>query len=319
MPSNYDISDRCNLRCEGCLYFEGDDRLAHLDSGDEGDWVSFFAREAERGVNFAYIAGAEPALQVDRIRIASRYIPNGVIFTNGTRPIPQDIDFRIHVSTWGARELNTTLRGGDNAPKALRLYARDPRAVFVYTISSANIADIYDVAEALHGFGATLTFSYFSPTSSYLARLSGVRPATSDYFRVSTADDNLILGRGDFARARDQIAQAMEDFPGTIAYSLEYDDWITRIGHYTLDDQGVAADCGVRKTSRHLHFAVDMSESAGKCCSPNLDCRECRAYAQGYASYLTHYNRVKSDPAKLDSWLSVWELWADMFMPVKRT
>ena len=57
VPSNYD--DRCNLTCEGFLHFEGEDRLAHVDG--DGDWKVFFAEEARRGVNFAYLAGASTA------------------------------------------------------------------------------------------------------------------------------------------------------------------------------------------------------------------------------------------------------------------
>jgi hypothetical protein len=316
VPSNYDVSDRCNLTCEGCLYFEGDERRTHLDDGTVDEWARFFGREARRGVNFAYLAGAEPALQIDRIRAAARHIPAGVIFTNGTRLIPPDIRYRIHVSIWGWRERNAVLRGGDNAPKALRLYARDPRAIFTYTISRKNIDDIYDVAQALHEAGAKLTLSYFSPTSSYLARLEGARDASSPYVRVSTAQDNLVLGRDDYVRARRQIVRAMADFPETVVYSLAYDDWITRRSLYTLDDQGVAVDCGSRNAGRNHHFAVDRTRSSGKCCSPNIDCRECRAYAQGYSSFLIRYNDVRSDPDKLADWLDVWELWARMFMPL---
>lgn len=62
VPSNYDISDTCNLRCEGCLFFDGADRLGHDDAADDAAWDAFFAAEGARGVNFAYLAGAEPTL-----------------------------------------------------------------------------------------------------------------------------------------------------------------------------------------------------------------------------------------------------------------
>src|SRR5690606_25585328 len=60
--SNYDVSRVCNLRCEGCLFFEGDDFQSHADDRSDAEWDAFFAAEAARGVNFPYFAGAEPAL-----------------------------------------------------------------------------------------------------------------------------------------------------------------------------------------------------------------------------------------------------------------
>jgi hypothetical protein len=318
VPSNYDISDRCNLRCEGCLFFEGSDRLSHLDSAGPAQWDDFFAGEARRGVNFAYLAGAEPALELDRVRLARRHIPHGVIFTNGTRRIPDEIDYRIHVSIWGAPAANARLRGADNAAKAMRFYAGDPRAVFVYTISRGNIGDIYETARALHGNRCTMTFSYFSPTTSYLDKLAVAAPPSA-YFRVSNAQDNLILGPADFAAARIEIERALRDFPRSIRYSLDYDDWIAGPAPYVIDETtGIATNCGNRLTPRHHHFAVDLTRSAGKCCSPNIDCRSCRAYAQGYGSYLTRFAAVRHDPERLDRWLAVWETWADLFLPRPR-
>src|ERR1700742_4549772 len=36
--SNYDISAECNLRCEGCLFFEGADGLGHIDHRSDNEW-----------------------------------------------------------------------------------------------------------------------------------------------------------------------------------------------------------------------------------------------------------------------------------------
>jgi len=110
--SNYDLSNTCNLTCEGCLYFaRSSSGPAH--DGIDAEWEALFAAEAARGINFAYIAGAEPALQPARLQSAWRHIKTGVIFTNGTRKIDPDIGFRIHVSLWGIGETAKELRGAD--------------------------------------------------------------------------------------------------------------------------------------------------------------------------------------------------------------
>src|SRR3569623_1821452 len=200
-PSNYDISDTCNLRCEGCLFFDGADRHGHDDAADDAAWDRFFAAAGARGVNFAYIAGAEPALVPNRLRSAHRHIANGVIFTNGTRRIPPEIDFRIHVSVWGAPAENARLRGADNVTKAIRHYAGDPRATFIYTIGRTNIADNFETARVMHAAGCTLSFNYFSPTTTYLGKLAA-QSGADEYFKISSADQNLVLTRDAFAAAR---------------------------------------------------------------------------------------------------------------------
>lgn len=240
-----------------------------------------------------------------------------MIFTNGTRRVAPEIDYRIHVSVWGAPAENARLRGADNVAKAIRLYAGDRRAIFVYTIGRTNIADIFETARAMHAAGCTLTFSYFSPTTSYLAKLAS-GGAGDDYFKISTAEDNLVMSPADFAAARREIVRAIEAFGPTILYSLDYDAWITGEAPHRVDPAtGIAIDCGNRLTPKHLHFSVDLSQSTGKCCSPNIDCSGCRAYAQGYGTYLTRFLEMRHDPAAFDRWLSVWELWARMFLPLE--
>lgn len=90
--SNFDLTSRCNLRCEGCFYFEGDDYKQATEQEDLERWRAFFEDQARRGVTFASLAGAEPALEQDRLEIANRYIPRGAIFTNGTVKIRPSIN-----------------------------------------------------------------------------------------------------------------------------------------------------------------------------------------------------------------------------------
>lgn len=112
-PSQYDIANACNLRCEGCLFFAGSDYLGHPEERDAERIDAFFAGEAARGINFAQFGGAEPALAVDTLRIAARYISCGVVFTNGTVRIPDDVPYSLHISIWGLPEASAEVRGAD--------------------------------------------------------------------------------------------------------------------------------------------------------------------------------------------------------------
>lgn len=146
-PSQYDLTSVCNLTCEGCLFFSGDDYLGHKDVTDLQRIEAFFAGEGARGVRFGYFAGAEPSLAEDKLVIASRHIPYGAVFTNGIKRLSREIDYRVHVSIWGNPERSRELRGADIMAKQIRNYRNDPRAVFVFTLTARNLDDIPYIAQ----------------------------------------------------------------------------------------------------------------------------------------------------------------------------
>lgn len=312
--SNYDISDECNLSCEGCLYFSG---LAYQKRGavSQEDWQQFFRKEAERGVNFGYFAGAEPSLVPEALRAAHGNIRYGVIFSNGIKRVPEDIRYRVHLSLWGGAEDNQKFRGADNTTKALRNYEGDDRAVAVYTINRKNIEGIVPVSQLCAEHGIPITYSYFTPTDDYLARLNNRDLGNTAFFRTSSKADHLMLGRSDFQRAAAEIEKAMELCRDFVLYSSDYNDWVTQEGGvYSLNEKGVATDCGYMLSRGFKHFNVDLSINSGKCCLPNLDCGECRAYATSYATYMSRLQQFRKSDDLLEQWLSVRRIWLRLFL-----
>src|SRR3974377_1581997 len=65
--STYDMTSRCNVRCDGCYYYEGDKQYAE-DETDVEAWKKLLASEKERGITFVVLAGAEPALVPELLR-----------------------------------------------------------------------------------------------------------------------------------------------------------------------------------------------------------------------------------------------------------
>ncbi|NOY62739.1 MAG: hypothetical protein GXP10_06240 [Gammaproteobacteria bacterium] len=313
--SNYDLTNKCNLTCEGCLYFSGDGVENYQDVSTCSDWEQFFQREAKRGVNFAYIAGAEPSLVPDRIIAAWQAIGNGVVFTNGIRYIDHDVGFKIHISVWGDVEQGQSYRGIHSPMKAFVNYAGDDRAVVIMTLNAQNISEIRNVAYRCSEYDLPLSFSYFSPTDDYLYRLNSGSVGRSEYFRISSSSNNLLMSQDDFRRARSAIEQVMSEFPETIVYSLAFDSWLSNPdGVYVLDEHGTALNCGNRLTHDFKHFSVMMEEHPGKCCLPNINCKECRAYAVSYASFLTRRGKKLHADTVMEQWVDVWEVWARLFI-----
>ncbi|WP_300754803.1 hypothetical protein [Janthinobacterium sp.] len=312
--ANYDIVSKCNLRCEGCLFFEGEENEGHEDCRSLAEWDALFAADAARGVTLAYLAGAEPSLVPERIRAAQRSIPHGIVFTNGTIRLPDDIFYRIHISSWGVDEIGSSLRAGDVLTKALNNYRDDPRAVCVFTITSLNIGQIMIMAELANSHGLPLTFSYFSPTTRYLDKLENKVDNDKAYFRISSATQSLALTQTDFAKARAEIVRAMQAYPETVQYSLSYDDWVTGKELYDIDPvTKIAKNCGFRIT-KQVHVHVDHQPGKGKCCSSNIDCSNCRAYAMGQSTYLSRIRDAVRKPEELAKWIEVREIWAKLFL-----
>ncbi len=313
--TGYDISSTCNLNCEGCFYFSGARSNIETDTSEIGDWEAFFQAQAEDGINYAYLAGAEPSLVPERLRLAARHIRYGMIFSNGTRRIPDDIPYRIHISMWGADETSGLARGANVNAKALRNYAGDARALFVYTIHKRNIGEIRDAVAACHAAGVPITFNYFSATTDYLKKLQDAASNDAAYFRFSKADDNLMLDAADFAAARAELTRLMAAYPDTVLYSLDYDRWVSGPSSpYTLDADGIAEDCAFRTDPWHRHFQIGREASPEKCGNPNVDCSECRTYAAGLTSWTRHVaSQAPADSARAD-WTQAFLTWKQIFL-----
>lgn len=315
VTSNYDLAARCNLHCEGCLFFAGDDYKQYREVTDPEAWRAFFRSERDRGVNFGYFAGAEPSLELARLRIADEYIDRGVIFSNGLIPIPRDISFRIHVSIWGDEAQSIQTRGAGNL-KALKHYRDDPRVAFVFTVTATNIHTIHPIAQAVRDEGGAITFNFFSPTTKYLNARARLDAEDSRFFRHRGTSATPVLEAADLQRATDEIFRAIADFPEAVLYSPHFHHWVTQPeGLYELDPvTGIARNCGNRLSERHRHYNVDLSATAAKCCSPNIDCSQCRAYAMSYATFLKAQATPRVRAAASAEWLDVWDVWARLFL-----
>ena len=190
----------------------------------------------------------------------------------------------------------------------MRNYAGDARAVCVMTLNALNLGEITEVAQACKDHGLPLIFSQFSPTVDYNQRIAGTSETASDYFRFSDGQSDMRFGDAALLRAREAMFAAADAFPETVRIVPAFVDWVTQPGSlYALDENGIATDCGNRLSHRHVHYNADLTRNAGKCCSPNIDCRDCRAYAMSYATYLSRRHQLR------DGRDEVLQFWRDMF------
>jgi hypothetical protein len=308
-PAFYEITQRCNLKCEGCYYFEGSlgDLVQEEDSAEA--WDEFFAAEAERGVSIAYFVGAEPALHQERLVAAARYFPYGNIGTNGTVKIDPVVPYRVAISMWaGDDETDRKLRGASVFRKAFKNYRGDPRALVYYTLSRWNLDGARTIAQMCRDNGLPLTFNLYSPTTTYLRKLAEGQSNDTEFFRVSRPGDTPMFTDEDLVSARHVVLDLMEEFPETVLYSRAYNDWSTRPSQlHEIDESGLAPRCGSRIGGHMNYYGSDLKPMTKKCCTPDLDCRQCRIMSGGWSTKLQPDAQDLVDGASLAQWLEMVE------------
>lgn len=311
----YDITSKCNLWCEGCYYYEGDQHPL-TDETSLDKWEALFSSEHKRGVTYGYFGGAEPSLEQERLHIASKYIPNGSIAHNGTIKLDPDIPYRVIVSVWGDEISTKHLRGGNTFWKTIRNYQGDTRALFAYTITNKNIHKIRPVVEILQDHGIELSFNMFSPTVTYLEKLKTAQKNDKKFFRISSPEDNLCFTHEELEYCKTTVANLIDEFPDTIVYPHPYNNEITSSGSiFTLDEtDGLATNCAGRHNGTHHTYLSTLELSDRKCCTPNISCDECRQLTTYLPSRLQPTAKDITSRESFIDWLEICEYWAWFYL-----
>lgn len=294
--SAYDVTSVCQLRCEGCYYFEGD-KYKVEDNRDPEAWTAFFEKEKERGITYVVLAGAEPALVPQVLKACYDVIPFGSIASNGLKRIDPAIRYKIHLSVWGDstgdpiyRRYSSGKLGPNCLPSQLKNYKNDDRAIFVYTFNHENADQLDEVIDLIQGEGHKLTFNVFSDP---LMNSSSLK-----------LKDTL-------KKTREKMIEALEEYPDTVIYS--YYNAEVHTDEKSLQNQfgciypraqqanGQAA-VGIGKTFRS--YRTDLTHATHTdCCVPDTNCEDCRHYAAGSAIVSSRLSLHIDSESKFRAWL----------------
>jgi organic radical activating enzyme len=286
--STYDMTNRCNIRCNGCYYYEGDKQFARENKDPEA-WRLLMRAEKERGITYVVLAGAEPSLVPELCEVCCREMPLGAIATNGLVRLPESVQYKIHVSVWGSDETSLAIRKARNMlARQIENYRDDPRAVFVYTFTRENIDQVAPVAQALVSEGCRLTFNMFSAPVGYTGPLRHTADSLRDC-RTAMLD---LLGK----------------YPQNVLFSSYSAVAHThRLGLNALfgcsyPRMNPSTDIGLGRSFRQ--YRADLSwDRAAACCVPDTDCPDCRHYASGSAVVTARMFRHATDPDIFKAWL----------------
>jgi len=286
--STYDMTNRCNIRCDGCYYYEGEKQFSP-DNRHPESWRTLMREEKKRGINYIVLAGAEPSLVPELLEVCYSEIPIGSIATNGSIKIPDAIRYRLHISVWGNEETTRRVRKARNLlQKQINNYAGDPRAIFVYTFTKENIDEIYEVMPTLVHHNCRLTFNVFSSPEGYHGPLRH--------------DEASLL------KSRHVMLDLLRQYPDHIIFS--YYNVVAHtspVGLHTIFDcsyprMNEATDIGLGRSFRQYRSNLSWDRSVA-CCVPDTDCEDCRHYAAGSAVVTARLHRHVTDPDTFQSWL----------------
>ena len=286
--STYDMANRCNIRCEGCYYYEGDKQFAR-ENRDPQAWRDLMRAEKERGITYVVLAGAEPSMAAELCEVCYQEIPLGTIATNGLKIIPESIRYKLHISVWGNDETSLKIRNAKNMlSRQIENYKGDPRAVFVYTFTRNNIDQVYDVAANLAENDCKLTFNIFSAPVGYDGSLR------------HTADS--------LDKTRKTMIDLLLKYPENLLFS--YYNAVAHTHRYGLHDlyacsyprMNPSTDIGLGRSFRQYRTDLSWNREAA-CCVPDTDCVDCRHYASGSAVVTARLFRHATDPDTFKAWL----------------
>lgn len=286
--STYDMSNRCNLRCDGCYYYEGAKQFAE-EKVDGWAWRELMRAEKERGITYVVLAGAEPSLVPGLLEVCFAEMPLGCIATNGVRPIDPQVGYRIHISVWGNDATSLRVRKAAGLlERQIENYRGDPRAVFVYTFTRENIAEAAGVVDTLAAADCRVTFNIFSSPVGYAGPLR---------------HDGASL-----ERTREMMGEMMERHPGHVLFSPY--NAVAHTHSLGLHDlygcsyprMNASTEIGLGRSFRQFRTDLTWDRSAA-CCVPDTDCADCRHYAAGSAVVTARLYRHVTDPQTFRSWL----------------
>lgn len=296
--STYDMSNRCNIRCDGCYYYEGDKQFA-VENLSPKDWRALMRTEKARGITYVVLAGAEPSLVPELLEVCYSEMPLGSIATNGFRKIPESVGYKIHISVWGNDETSLKTRKAKNLlKKQIENYRDDPRAVFVYTFTRDNIDEAHDVAADLVASGCKMTFNVFSSPVGYEGPLRH--------------DKQSLL------RTRAAMIAILRRYPQNILFSFynavahTHEKGLHNLYSCSYPRCNPSQDIGLGRSFRQYRTDLKWDRSVA-CCVPDTDCPDCRHYAAGSAvvtarlyRHVNDFDTFKSWLDYVDTYLAVW-------------
>jgi hypothetical protein len=301
--SIYDVTNRCNLRCKGCIFFSSGEHQAAPEEMDIKKWEDFIDREKERGVNLAILIGGEPTLCMDRVEAFYKRLPT-YCATNGLIKVPRDQfpDMMVGISLWGGGEDEKILRGRDTFAISSKNYEGDPYTYYLYTITPRQVGKIEPVIRQSADVGLKVHLQLLSNDE-------GV--------------DGFSWREGELNDLRFEMDEMLDRYPRTVISSKYYHEIITTgkmmgrtFGWQECPSVTEALDNRTNRPRRLIHFARWASDlkTVHRCCtSATRDCSTCKDGAAHMSWVMVNKREHLKSAKDLQNWVEVYEMFAKLY------
>lgn len=207
---NFDITYRCNLRCEHCYYWTSVNALGIKNRELTGDqWRQVFEQYQHKGVKNVSLTGGEPTLRMDIIEMAHRYFSQVQTATNGFVRISERVQPRgIWLSIDGPEHVHNKIRGSKTCfQRLVENYTGDKRVAVSSTITATNRDHVDDIVKICDNMGVKgVFFMLYSGTRDNPLYLTG-----KAYAKVLARLERVIKERPDVVLITRDMLQAYHD------------------------------------------------------------------------------------------------------------
>ena len=210
--SEYHLTNACNLRCEGCWFFNYEFDQQGRERTQLEDWQTFAEQEVARGVTAALLIGGEPTLYLDRVRVFVDAMPYVTISSNGLKALPRRgfENVNVALTLFGGVDADDRMRAikpnGDRfrglLDQVLRNYKDDERAIFIYALDSDSVEQLEATVSRIEANGNVVSFNYYSAYGSTEAPADRrEEDLLSEALRVAEAYPGTVLSHPYYIRA----------------------------------------------------------------------------------------------------------------------
>ncbi|HOU89591.1 MAG TPA: radical SAM protein [Polyangiaceae bacterium] len=301
--SIYDVTDRCNLRCQGCFFFSsGEHRVAEQEM-DVAEWERFIEREQARGVNLAILIGGEPTLYLDRVAAFYQRLPT-FCATNGQIKVPRDRfpDLMVGISLWGTPDDERKLRGKDTFAVSAAHYAGDAYTYYLLTITPNQIGRVEETVRRIRDIGVKVHFQLLSNDEG------------ADGFSWDDAQ---------LADLRQEMDDLLDRYADTVISSRYYHQIVTTgrmlgrpFGWSECPSVSEPLDDRSPPPKRLIHFirwASDLRTVHRCCTSATRDCTTCKDGAAHMSWVMVNKRAHMRRTEDFQNWIEVYEMFAKLY------
>ncbi|MDY6792976.1 MAG: radical SAM protein [Thermodesulfobacteriota bacterium] len=301
--SIYDVTNRCNLRCQGCFFFSSGEDKAAVEEMDIKKWEAFIGREKSRGVNLAILIGGEPTLCLDRVEAFYKQLPT-FCATNGLIKVPRDRfpDMMVGISLWGDEEDEKVLRGKDTFAISSKNYQGDPHTYYLYTITPKQIGKTERIIKKIRDAGLKV----------HMQLLSNDEDVDGFFWKPEELKD-----------LRLEMDDMLDKYPDAVISSKYYHEIITtgkmlgrKFGWMECPSVSQPLDKRKPRPKRLIDFirwASDLNTMHRCCTSETRNCSTCKDGA-AHMSWVMVNKRAHIRTSKdLQNWIEVYEMFAKLY------